>query len=564
MPPTLHKAPVQESLPLPTRETIADGVMLMKENPIWLPKADKYRLYKAVQEIIASGHKDDTVLAALGMSRQQYYGSIWFTNDQAAKFEEQLKAEEELQRQQEKNMNHVNSTSSEPKILTAREKIALVDAVYRIRYEENMMIDDACKKVGITRSRFNHLDRIRDLLSKKLSQKDLKERIESREKSERATARQEARRERESAKEAARQERLDARNQRRQQKENEQQERRRQRSERAHSSSSQRKDSFIEAHQLSPEQRKEILDAVYTDILQGMAVSKAARKNGIYAKTYYEWAADAGMEVKIKENPAELMQRIKNGEGNAADLRNKFIEHFIPFAQRRAAIYAQEAIRAGVNLDEAQLISVGLYEGVELKIDSYDLSRGTQISAYFQQFICLRMLDEMRKLDWVPRTERKKIANYRKLQSRFNKHVGRMPFNEQEVRDFFEIGDDVELITSVPIISSADAEFNNYNGNLYDVIPEDNHNHETFQIQEHLRDEIFKKCDPDQQRILQGYYIDGKTMKEIGHEMELSESRISQMHTQLIKRLKEVFGVLEDASSPSRNTATERMESISA
>ncbi len=57
-------AQVVERPPLPTRETIADGVMLQSDDPFWLKKASKYQLYVAVEQYIQQGYTPDDVLHA--------------------------------------------------------------------------------------------------------------------------------------------------------------------------------------------------------------------------------------------------------------------------------------------------------------------------------------------------------------------------------------------------------------------------------------------------------------------------------------------------------------------
>ena len=156
------------------------------------------------------------------------------------------------------------------------------------------------------------------------------------------------------------------------------------------------------------------------------------------------------------------------------------------------------------------------------------------------------MLDEIRNLDWVPRLIRSRASKLNNVTHRLEVRLGRAP-NNSEIAEVMQISaDEVEKLkketTTVGMLSlnnkwsGEDDDKDMHEG---DVLEDRRCEDPTVAIQrQDLIKLITKGLSQNERLILILYYYEEMTMKEIGATLDLSESRVSQMHTQMMKRLK--------------------------
>jgi RNA polymerase sigma factor for flagellar operon FliA len=154
------------------------------------------------------------------------------------------------------------------------------------------------------------------------------------------------------------------------------------------------------------------------------------------------------------------------------------------------------------------------------------------------------MLDEIRSMDWVPRSLRQKGHSLEKACSGLEQRLGRNPTDEEiaeemslSMDEYYGLLDDVKGISVMPEdIQDAIQE----NRSLRLVAPESDepfvHLHRS-ELKEHLATAI-KTLPEKEQLVLSLYYYEELTMKEIGAVMGYTESRISQIHTKAVLRLR--------------------------
>lgn len=234
--------------------------------------------------------------------------------------------------------------------------------------------------------------------------------------------------------------------------------------------------------------------------------------------------------VKYKQNPT-------------VELRNQLMEAYMPLVK-----FNGEKIRARfpneVDLDD--LISSG-YFGLMDAIESYDLGRGVKFETYCIQRIQGAMLDEIRNLDWVPRLIRSRASKLNDVTHRLELRLGREPSNA-EIGEVMQISsDEVEKLKKETATVGVISLNNNWAGgdgddkdmHEGDVLEDRRNEDPTLSIQrKDLIKLITKGLSQNERLILILYYYEEMTMKEIGATLNLSESRVSQMHTQMMKRLK--------------------------
>lgn len=198
-----------------------------------------------------------------------------------------------------------------------------------------------------------------------------------------------------------------------------------------------------------------------------------------------------------------------------------------------------------VSLDD--LISCGTI-GLIDAINKFDPSKNVQFKTYAEFRIKGAMLDELRALDWAPRSIRRKITNLDEAYADLEKQLGR-PATDEEVAKSLKMGLDEfhKLLDETKAVSFMDIELLRQRPNdVYDSDQDD------FFVQDdsdpfreislaQLRELIARCIDelPEKEKITVSlYYQEELTMKEIGVVLGYTESRISQMHSKAMYRLR--------------------------
>jgi RNA polymerase sigma factor for flagellar operon FliA len=246
-----------------------------------------------------------------------------------------------------------------------------------------------------------------------------------------------------------------------------------------------------------------------------------------------------------KEDIDQLWLDYKADQTNK-ELRNRLVENYLPLVK-----YNGERIWArlpdGVDLDD--LISAGVF-GLMDAIDAFDLSRGVKFETYCVPRIRGAMLDELRTMDWVPRLVRSKASKVAEANRTLEARLGRHP-TEAEMA--------VQLEISVPELERMLQEANAvnlislnkkwYETDSYkdvreiDILEDKKGEDLTRRIQKNdLMRLVTKGLNRNERLIIILYYYEELTMKEIGATLDLSESRVSQMHSSIVQRLQSQLG----------------------
>ncbi len=188
---------------------------------------------------------------------------------------------------------------------------------------------------------------------------------------------------------------------------------------------------------------------------------------------------------------------------------------------------------------------IGLIEA----LDHFDTKYGTQFSTYATLKIRSKVLDYLRELDWMPRTTRDRVKKVKSAISHLEKEFHREP-TDNEIAEFLDM--DIDSLqktladTSRVVVSlDADDQINQDSEDalpLYDRLMDHNQVDPLIQVEEHdfhsLLVEKLKELPEREQMILSLYYYDRLTFKEIGEVLDISESRICQIHGKTVLTLK--------------------------
>jgi RNA polymerase sigma factor FliA len=214
---------------------------------------------------------------------------------------------------------------------------------------------------------------------------------------------------------------------------------------------------------------------------------------------------------------------------------------YVPLV-RHEALRLQVRLPASVELDDLlQAGGIGLLNAVE----RYDALQGTAFTTYAVQRIRGAMLDELRSRDWVPRSVRRHARDVAQAMQRLEQQLGR-PAGELEVAQAMNMSladyRQILMDTNNSQLFSYD-EWREEQGEsaepLLEGHAEANPLHQL--LEGSLRQRVIDAIEalPEREKlVLTLYYQEELNLKEIGAVLEVGESRVSQLHSQAIKRLR--------------------------
>jgi RNA polymerase sigma factor for flagellar operon FliA len=223
------------------------------------------------------------------------------------------------------------------------------------------------------------------------------------------------------------------------------------------------------------------------------------------------------------------------------ELRNRLVEQYLPLVKYNAErIWAR--LPDGVELDD--LTSAGVF-GLMDAIEAFDLTRGVKFETYCVPRIRGAMLDELRTMDWVPRLVRSKQSKVDAAQKELEAALGRKPTAEELSAKLNIPVEQLEAFvgeaTAVGLVSLNKKwyETDSYKDvREIDILEDKKAEDPTHRLQNRdLMRLVTRGLNRNERLIVILYYYEEMTMKEIGATLNLSESRVSQMHSSIVQRL---------------------------
>ncbi len=225
-------------------------------------------------------------------------------------------------------------------------------------------------------------------------------------------------------------------------------------------------------------------------------------------------------------------------------LRDRLLVHYSPLVK-----YVASRVAVGLpqNVEHADLVSYGIF-GLIDAIERFDLERGYKFETYAISRIKGAIMDELRSIDWVPRSVRSKARSvetaYAKLESRLHRNP-----TDEEVAEELDITIDqlqtlLSQISFVGLVALDEMLSGGERGEsitLGDTIADKSMGPGgTFELQE-MRQLLAGAINtmPEREKIvLTLYYYEGMTLNEIGQVLGVTESRVCQIHTKAVLHLK--------------------------
>jgi len=196
--------------------------------------------------------------------------------------------------------------------------------------------------------------------------------------------------------------------------------------------------------------------------------------------------------------------------------------------------------------DKEDLVNVGVM-GLMSALDKYDESRNVQFETYASFRIRGAVLDELRAKDWVPRATRSKDSKITAAISALKKKHGRAPTETEiaghlgvNINEYHKLLDEARCVTLISTEDLPPDYLEKYSRE--DVLNEINEGNPLSQlVNMEFKDRLKQAIDqlpPKEKLVLSLYYFEELTMKEAGRVMNLTESRVCQLHAQAVLRLR--------------------------
>jgi RNA polymerase sigma factor for flagellar operon FliA len=239
---------------------------------------------------------------------------------------------------------------------------------------------------------------------------------------------------------------------------------------------------------------------------------------------------------------ANAQTTAKNLVKNDPAYRDQLITEYLPYVKR---IVHRIAVHLPSTIDIDDLMNVGVI-GLIQAVDRYDPSRDNKFMTYAVFRIKGAVLSELRSRDFLSRSNRRKIRDLENTCMKLEQKLGREVDDDEVAR---ELGIDVEQVyrtkqmSSISFISFEELGFSSRDEKekLVSYLVDNEDDALTLTRLKELKDAVARAIEqmPEKERmVISLYYLEELTMKETGKVLNITESRVSQIHSQAILRLR--------------------------
>ncbi|MGZ5309633.1 MAG: RNA polymerase sigma factor WhiG [Solirubrobacterales bacterium] len=251
------------------------------------------------------------------------------------------------------------------------------------------------------------------------------------------------------------------------------------------------------------------------------------------------------MEMKVKEfELRELWRRYKGKEDQSA--RERLVVAYSPLVK-----YVAGRTGSGLpsHVDDADLISYGMVGLIEA-MERYDPARGVRFETFAMPRIRGAIIDELRSLDWVPRSVRSRAREIELANSKLENQLGRVPtdaelatklnMEDDELQEVLMQISDSSILALEELWMVPDASGDRVS--LLDTIHDPNAPDPQAALDKvDIRETLVEAIEtlPERETLVVAlYYFEGLTLREIGEVLGVTESRASQLHSKAVLRLR--------------------------
>ncbi|MCR5418200.1 MAG: FliA/WhiG family RNA polymerase sigma factor [Lachnospiraceae bacterium] len=228
------------------------------------------------------------------------------------------------------------------------------------------------------------------------------------------------------------------------------------------------------------------------------------------------------------------------------DLREKLILEYAPLVK---LVAGRLSMYLGSNVEFDDLCGYGIF-GLIDAIDKYDAFKDVKFETYASLRIRGAILDQIRKMDWIPRTIRQKQKQIDKVMSQIQAEKGREATDE-EVAQGLGISSEEYVDWQSQMKITGVVSLNEYLETGSDIPNERGRVSSDFQQpekaleQQELKEMLISALElltEKEKTVITLYYYEEMTLKEVSNVLEVSESRVSQLHTRALAKMKTRMG----------------------
>lgn len=240
-------------------------------------------------------------------------------------------------------------------------------------------------------------------------------------------------------------------------------------------------------------------------------------------------------------------------QGESEEARNTLWVHYQSLVR-----YIAERQKAKLPecVDVMDLVSSGNL-GLQDAIQKFDPTMGVRFETYCVPRIRGAMLDSIRACDWVPRLIRNKHHQYERAIRELGSELGREPNDEElaarlelDLERLQKLRRELDVKAQISIEGGASENAEERDLLRLEMLEDRNEREPTRELQrEEIRDMALRGLHPNERAVVEQYYFEGRSMKQIGDLLDLSESRICQIHAQVMDVLRKKFRSYADSVS---------------
>ncbi|MBQ7065674.1 MAG: FliA/WhiG family RNA polymerase sigma factor [Lachnospiraceae bacterium] len=233
-------------------------------------------------------------------------------------------------------------------------------------------------------------------------------------------------------------------------------------------------------------------------------------------------------------------------KAKSPELREKIILEYAPLVK---VVAGRLSMYLGYNVEYEDLVSYGIF-GLIDAIDKYDYAKEVKFETYASLRIRGAILDQIRKMDWIPRTIRQKQKKIDTVIKEIEATKGRSATDE-EIASGLGISEEELTDWQSQMKITGLVSLNEYLEQGTEVPNEKGKTSSQFQspedatMQEELKKMLMDSLEiltEKEKKVILLYYYEDLTLKEISNVLEVSESRISQLHTKALQKMKTKLG----------------------
>ena len=221
----------------------------------------------------------------------------------------------------------------------------------------------------------------------------------------------------------------------------------------------------------------------------------------------------------------------------------------IEYAQLVKLVAGRLSMYLGHNVEYDDLVSYGIF-GLIDAIDKFDLEKNVKFETYASLRIRGAILDQIRKMDWIPRSVRQRQRKIDEAMKQIEMRTGKTA-SDEELAKQLGLTDEEQCSWQTQLKVTNVVSLNEFEENGSEPMIDSAHPVRFSQPEEvveeaELKEKLAESLElltEKERRVIELYYYEDMTLKEISKILEVSESRISQLHTKALNKMRKKMGV---------------------